>query len=180
MRATRYSFTLILLAISMFGCAGELEVRELDPNAFSRHFVAQQACMSYVDSLVAPAIKQLSLMRNPEDMRAWISEHPRNSFSELVAQVQRNTMAQGALNPRIEADQIKVAAQLFEVMKMRADFEKSSCGPDVREHVMESLYLGLGGESSLVSAEFRRRGIGDSWEQRWVLLTILMAGIIDG
>lgn len=169
---------LMLLASSMAGCASESQIRELDPDAFSRHFSAQRACMAYIDSLVAPIAEKLSAKRTPEEMRAWLHEHQDNAFSELVARVQRDTVAQGALDPRRQSDQIKVTMRLFEVLRERPDFQASSCGSDVREFVMESLYLGIGGERAPVVNELRQRGIEGSWEQRWVLLTSLMAGVV--
>jgi len=86
---------------------------------------------------------------------------------------------QGVLDPQRQSDQLKVAKQLFEVLSERPDFEASSCGSDVREFVMESLYIGIGGEDAPVSNELRQRGIEGGWEQRWVLLTSLMAGVIS-
>ena len=44
---------------------------------------------------------------------------------------------------------------------------------------MESIYLGLGGENSLVANYLQERGIDGGWEQRWVLLTWLMAGHLE-
>lgn len=178
MRTFYHLSLFVLLASSMAGCASESQIRELDPHAFSQHFAAQRACKVYVDSLVMPAAEKLSAKRTPEEMRVWLSEHPDNAFSELVTRVQDDTVAQGALDPRRESDQLAVTMRLFEVLRGRPDFEASSCGSDVREFVMESLYLGLGGEDAPVAAELRQRGIEDSWEQRWVLLASLMAGVL--
>jgi len=179
MRTMRYLSLLMLLANSMAGCASESQIRELDPGAFSGHFSAQRTCRAYVDSLVAPAAKKISAKRTPEEMRVWLHEHQDDdALAELVARVQRDTAIHGALDPRRESDQLKVTMRLFEVLRQRPDFEASSCGSDVREFVMESLYLGIGGEDSPVADELRQRGIEGNWEQRWVLLTSLMAGVV--
>lgn len=179
MRTMRYLSLIMLLASSMAGCASEHQVRELDADAFSGHFSAQRACKAYIDSLVAPAAEKLSEKRTPEQMRAWLHEHrDEDAFSELVARVQNDTVALGALDPRRESDQLKVTMRLSEALRERPDFEASSCGSDVREFVMESLYLGVGGEDAPVADELRQRGIDGSWDQRWVLLTSLMAGVV--
>ena len=179
MKTMRYVFLLTLLASSMTGCARESQIRELDPEAFSGHFTAQRACKAYIGSLVAPTAEKLSVMRTPEEMRAWLHEHQdEDAFSELVVRVQSETILLGVLDPRRESDQLKVTMRLFDALKERPDFESSSCGSDVREFVMESLYLGVGGEDAPVADELRQRGIEGSWEQRWVLLTSLMAGVV--
>ena len=179
MRMMRALFLLVLLASSMAGCASENQIREIDPDAFSGHFSAQRTCKVYIDSLVAATAEKLAMKRTSEEMRAWLHDHQDDdAFAKLVARVQRDTVVHGALDPRRESDQLKVAMRLFEVLRERPDFEESSCGSDVREFVMESLYLGIGGEDAPVADELRQRGIEGSWEQRWVLFTSLMAGVV--
>lgn len=176
MRARRRLGLRMLLACSMTGCASDHQVHELDPDEFSMHFSSQRSCKKYIDTIVIPTAQKISAKETREEMRAWLHNHPDDAFSELVARVQSDTLAHGALNPRRESDQMRVSMQLYEALRERPGFEASLCGPDVREFVMESLYMGVGGESAPVVAELRRRGIEDSWEQRWVLLTSLMAG----
>lgn len=179
MKLVRYIFPLMLITMSMAGCASDSRVREIKHDAFSKHFRDQGKCKAYIDSLAAPAADKISAKRSPEEMRVWFREHQdEDAFSRLVIAVQRATEVHGELHPRRESDQLKVTMELFEVLKSRPDFELSSCGAGVREFVMESLYLGLGGESSPVVDELRQRGVESSWEQRWVLLTLLMAGAV--
>lgn len=159
----------------MAGCVSEPPTRELDAEAFSGHFAAQRTCKAYIDSLVVPAARKLSTERSPEEIRTWLRDHRGGAFSELVEQVQRKTAALGTLDPRRESDQIKVAGQLFDVLSERPDFPASSCGTDVREFVMESLYLGLGGEDAPVATELRRRGIKDT-----LGAALGIARVIDG
>lgn len=93
--------------------------------------------------------------------------------------MQKSTLPLGGLDPRLESSQLKVVSHLSEVMRECLNFDKSECGPSVHEAVMESIYLGLGGENSLVANYLQERGIDGGWEQRWVLLTWLMAGHLE-
>lgn len=173
----RHHSFILLVAISMSGCASEPRVQELDADAFSGHFQALRTCKSYISSLVAPAARELSTNSTPEAMRGWINQHKDNdAFAELAVRVQNRTRALGTLDPRRESDQLVVTTRLFEALSERPDFGSSLCGSDVGELVMESLYLGVGGENSSIAEELRRLGIEGSWAQRWALLTFLMAG----
>lgn len=178
MKRFNNAFLLFLVFILITGCASEPHEKNLDSRAFTQHFDAQRSCRAYIDLLVMPAAQSLSVKRTPEEMRIWLNEHSEISFSDIAAQVQDATKGQGELDPKRESDQVKVAKQLYEVLRRRPDFQFSSCGSDVRDFVMESLYFGLGGEDSPVAFELRRRGIEDGWEQRWVLLVSLMAGAL--
>ena len=162
----------------MSGCASEAPIGQIDADAFSKHFAAQRACKKYVAALVGPAAEALSAKKTLGEMRAWLREHSDDEFSKLATRVQALTAVQGSLDPQSKIDQRKVVMLIFKVLSERTDFEGSSCGPDVREFVAESLYLGLGGETSEVAAELHRRGVEGGWEQRWVLLTSLMAGAL--
>lgn len=177
----RIIFLLLSLGVGgASGCASNEHSGYLDEDAFSRHFAGQESCMRYVNSTVGPASERLSAFRMPEEMRSWINDNEgRDPFARLVKRMQRETAELGVIDPRQEADQLAVTSRIFAALEEDADFRSSSCGADVREFFMESLYRGVGGEAAPVAEEIRRRGTGDVTEQRWVLLTALMAGSIS-
>jgi hypothetical protein len=171
----RRGLFLLLLALAA-GCAGRADERDIDAEAFRRHFADQRACRAFVDAIVLPAATPMAAMPTPEAMRAWLREQPGLAFAGLVARVQAATAAAGPLDPALEADQLAVASHLETALQAEPGFAASGCGPAVREIVMESLYLGLGGDAAPVAAELRRRGVDSGHARRRVLLAALMAG----
>lgn len=172
-----YIYILIFTSL-ISGCMGEGGIREIDSGKFINYSSAQVACKNYIESLITPVTNNISTKKTLWEMRAWIDENQEYDFSRIVRQVQNQTKKYNLIDPKNELDQMKVAAILFDVLSVRSDFKESMCGPDVREYVMESIYLGIGGEDSVVSQDFSRNGIDDSWKQRWILMTMLMAGYL--
>lgn len=168
-------FPVLLVALAA-GCAGRADERDIDAAAFQRHFADQRACRAFVDAIVLPAAAPMAAAPTPEAMRAWLRAHPGLAFSALVARVQLATAGAGPLDPAIDADQMVVARALEAALEDAPGYSASGCGPAAREIVMESLYLGLGGDASPVAAELRRRGVVDGHDGRRVLLASLMAG----
>lgn len=178
----RLAYILILfLAPWISACAGQTtsDELELDPTALNAHFADQQKCGRYVESLVRPVVQALRKQSTIQEMRDWLRDHPQENFSKLVLRIQQLTTAEGPIDPRSESDQLRVTQLLWTEMGILPGFDQASCGPDVREAVMESFYLGLGGSKAQVNLQLRRNGVTGAWEQRWVLITALMAGCLD-
>lgn len=173
-RMLRYAaLPLVLVA----ACSRPPEDGELSATRVEAHFQAQAECVAYVDALVAPVAAELSALRRPEDMRAWLAEHrDRDAFTQLVARVQQKTAGHRAIDPRRDADQMAVMSRIPGALEQATGFRASSCGAEVREVLSETLYRRLGGEAAPVAGTLRRRGVEDSGEQKAVLLVSLMAG----
>jgi hypothetical protein len=169
---------LVLFGFSLVGCAAEQRDEELNADAFNAHFADQRACGIYIDHLVRPLTKALAAEATVEGMRSLLQENASDRFAALVARVQGRAAKDGPLDPRREADQLKVTGYLFDELSKLPDFEQSRCSTDVREAVMEALYLGIGGQDARVIEQLLRAGAKGNWEQRWVLLTALMAGTL--
>lgn len=167
----------ILLASG--GCAKDSQEMEMSVDAFHGHFAAQRACKAFVDSLVGPAIVGLTAQRSVADMRSWIQEETTNTFAIVVREVQSASI-ENPVDPKSESDQLRLASALDDALRDFPGFGSSSCDSDVREYVMESLYLGMGGPESEVAKELRSLGITGEREQRWVMITSLLAGTLQG
>lgn len=164
-----------LVALSS-GCAAAQTPPELNAGAFKAHFADEEKCSAFIEGLVSPAAMDMASLRSVNDMRLWVASHPKDPFANLVTEVQSATKKYGALHPEQESDQIKVTKSLYAKLKMLSGFSGSGCGPDVREAVMDTLYNGIGGAHSFIVAELEKNNIKEPSEQRWVLLTAMMAG----
>lgn len=172
------ALTLILLSC-VSGCAATPRAQVLDPDSFNAHFADQRNCAQYVNSLVSPVVAPLAGMATVDGMRMWLRQNPEFDFAKIVLRIQDRTAKERPVDPKSEDDQLKVVGHLSQELARLPGFERSGCGPDVREAIMESLYLGVGGKRALVAQQLSRNGVSGSWEQRWVLLTALLAGELD-
>jgi hypothetical protein len=177
MKARNANVLFALWVIALVGCATAKEQPEevMNKDAFNAYFADQRACAGYVDELVRPTAKVLSAVSTIADMRQALERNHDDRFAALVIEVQRRSAVIDPVDPARETDQLKLARYLDEQMSSLPDFTASRCGTDTREAVMESLYLGIGGEASPVAAQLRRNGATGSWSQRWMLLASLLA-----
>jgi len=169
---------IFLCAFALSGCTSEQRGEEMNDDAFNAHFADQRKCARFIESLVHPSTKALAAESTVEGMRSLLQGNLSDRFAALVVRVQDRAAKDDPIDPRREADQLKVAGYLFEEISKLSGFEQSRCSADVREAVMEALYLGIGGQDALVVEQLRRAGAKGSWEQQWVLLTALMAGAL--
>jgi len=166
----------LLMIFLIVGCAHKSDNQEIDADAFVRFFSAQSKCRAYIDALVEPVVVNLSAITTPEEMRVWIAEQPAGDFSDLVAGVQAATVRRGPIDPVNESDQLEVSRKLSLVLSQRSDYTIACDATAPMELLADLLYLRLGGNESRFAEEFRRRGIADSWDQKWILTTTLLAG----
>lgn len=176
MTAVRKLCRTILIIILIVGCAHKPDVQEMDADGFVRSFAAQSKCRAYVNALVEPVLGNLSEITTPEGIRVWLAEHPGGGFSDLVTDVQAATSRQGPIDPTRESDQLEVSRKLSFVLSQRADYSVACDATVPMEILADLLYIRLGVAESRLADEFRRRGIVDSWDQKWVLTTTLLAG----
>lgn len=169
---------LLAAAIIAFasGCVIAQPPPELNADAFRAHFSDEERCSTFIEKLVLPAAKNMASLRSVHEMRLWLAAHPKDPFSNLVAKVQSVTNEYGVMYPERESDQIKAAKQLYIALREMHGFSESGCGADVREVVTSTLYEGIGCTHSLVIEELDKDGIRGISEQRWILLTAIIAG----
>jgi len=145
-------------------------------DAFEAYFSEREKCSAFIGDLVTPVAANMAALNSVHAMRFWLVSHLDNKLSNIVIDVQSDTVKYGVLNPERERDQIKVTKSLYKALQRLPGFSGSGCGPDVREYMMSALYTGLGGENSLIIKELKTNNIKDPWEQQWVILTAIMAG----
>lgn len=170
--------TLLFVAAATFtsSCTAINPPSGLNAATFKMHFADQAKCDAFVNKLVSPAAGNMVNLRSVSDMRSWLSDHPENIFSSVVADVQQATEKYGVIHPEQESDQIRVTKSLYLTLGKIPGFPTSTCGPDVREAVMDALYNGIGGSRSPAVRELEGANVKEASEQRWVLLTAVMAG----
>lgn len=173
------TFILILLGCVSAYAESPAERPAVDLDAFNAHFADERNCARYVNRMVNAVVAPLAEMSSVGDMRRWLRQHPESDFAGIVLGIQGRTAKEGPMDPRRESDQRKVLGHLWQDLARLPGFDRSGCGADVREAIMESLYLGMGGRDALVVQQLSRNGVSGSWEQRWVLLTALLAGELD-
>lgn len=157
-------------------CATAQPPPALNADAFKAHFADEEKCSAFIEKLVSPAAENMADLSTVRDMRSWLAAHPKDSFSNVVTEVQLKTKKYGTMHPQRESDQIKATKSLYVVLKKLHGFSDSGCGPDVREDVMNVLYNGIGGQHSPVIGGLEGDNIKEPSEQRWVLLTAILAG----
>lgn len=170
------SLLAVAAVVLVSSCATAQPPPALNADAFQAHFTDEEKCSTFVEDLVSPAAENMADLSTVRDMRSWLANHPKDSFSNVVTEVQRATKKYGVMHPERESDQIRTTKTLYVVLKKFPGFSDSGCGPDVREDVMNVLYNGIGGPHSRVIGELEKNSIKESSGQRWVLLTAIMVG----
>lgn len=147
--------------------------------SMNQFFDEQKKCMEYINVITHPAVDLFSKESRIEGIREWVAKHKTDQLSILILKVQADTYRLGKINPTSKSDQKIIFSSLNKIIQLDPNFISSACGSDVQEYVNEALYLGVGGENSKVAAQLARNGVEGSWEQRWALTALLMAGQIS-
>lgn len=167
---------LLVFLISIGACASQS--RSDAPASLEPFSASMRSCKASMDEQVLPIATEMASIESVAEMRHWIDVDHSHYFSSVIRKVRSRTVAMGRIDPIVAADQIRVIQALSDELERDANFP--ACGADVRDYVMESLFVGLGGERALVMNELRKDGVTAVAEQKWVLLTALLAGSLKG
>lgn len=153
------------------GCSAETA-----NSAMATYFVQRQECLAFTDELARSTAKQLSEFDTVHAMRNWLAKNREGRFPTLVDRIQSKTKNFGKIDLLKDSDQLRIFQVLQVEIQYVSGYDKSSCGPDVREYVAQALYLNLGGPQSAVAQKLNLDGIIGSTAQSRYLLAALISG----
>jgi hypothetical protein len=166
---------ILLLTLCTGACASFTQQGGLDTRA-DIYFAGQESCSRFISDLADPVIPALARIPTINGMRLWIAGNPQYAFSRIALEVQAGTRKDGVIHPSKDHDQLIVTKEFYRKLQTLPEFRQSKCSVDVHEVMIDRLYLGLGGDESLVARDLAKKGISESSDKRWALLIALMAG----
>lgn len=164
----------IALTLFLVGCNGA-NLREIDDDAFLKHFAAQSRCQGYIDALLAPSTSALSKLSTRQEMRGWFDNHPQDEFAKVVLDVRLGALRDRPMDPAADADSDALVVRMANAIEKAAGYSESGCGAAVQDIVLDSFYRGVGGSRPAVNAWVNRNGRLGEFEQRYLLMATMLA-----